>query len=364
MSSKDQSTEEQRLAPIRDRIDALDAQILDLLSQRAKAAQEVGHIKGGFSSPVFRPERERQVVARLQDLSKGPLLPDGIAAIWREVMSACRALEARQTIAYLGPAGTFSEQAAQVYFGHSIAGLPCNSLDEVFKAVEKGAAQFGVVPVENSSEGAISRTLDLLLDSPMRISGEVVLPIRHHLLSKSGKLDGVTTVCAHAQALAQCQQWLSMNAPHLKRQAVSSNAEAARMASLDPTLVAIAGDPAQEAYGLQAVAAQIQDDPHNRTRFVVVGTYECQPTGKDQTSLVLSVDNQPGAVYRLLEPLAKHGVSMNRFESRPARKGTWEYHFYIDVSGHSEDAKVAKALSELKTTAAFYKNLGSYPHST
>jgi chorismate mutase/prephenate dehydratase len=198
----------------------------------------------------------------------------------------------------------------------------------------------------------------------MRISGEVVLPIRHHLLSKSGNLDGVTTVCAHAQALAQCQQWLSMNAPHLKRQAVSSNAEAARMASLDPSLVAIAGDPAQEAYGLQAVAAQIQDDPHNRTRFVVVGTYECQPTGKDQTSLVLSVDNQPGAVHRLLEPLAKHGVSKNRFESRPARKGTWEYHFYIDVAGHSEDTKVAKALDELKTTAAFYKNLGSYPHST
>jgi chorismate mutase/prephenate dehydratase len=272
-------------------------------------------------------------------------------------------LEARQTIAYLGPTGTFSEQAAQTYFGHSIAGLPCASLDEVFKSVEKGAAQFGVVPVENSSEGAISRTLDLLLDSSMRMSGEVVLPIHHHLLTKSGNLDGVTTVCAHAQALAQCQQWLSLHAPNLKRQAVSSNAEAARLAANDPSLAAIAGDPAQEAYGLQAVAAQIQDDPHNRTRFVVVGAYECQPTGKDQTSLVLSIDNQPGAVHRLLAPLAKHGVSMNRFESRPARKGTWEYHFYIDIAGHAEDAKVVKALEELKATAAFYKNLGSYPHS-
>jgi len=220
------------------------------------------------------------------------------------------------------------------------------------------------VPVENSSEGAISRTLDLLLDSSMQISGEVVLPIRHHLLTKNGDLNGVTSVCAHAQALAQCQQWLSLHAPQLQRQAVSSNAEAARMAASDPTVAAIAGDPAQEAYGLQAVAAQIQDDPHNRTRFVVVGTYECQPTGQDQTSLVLSVDNQPGAVHRLLGPLAKHGVSMNRFESRPARKGTWEYHFYIDVAGHVNDVKVAKALEELKTTAAFYKNLGSYPHST
>jgi chorismate mutase / prephenate dehydratase len=206
-------TEEERLAPIRAKIDTLDTQILDLLSQRAQAAQEVGHIKGGFSSPVFRPERERQVVARLQASSTGPLLPDGIASIWREVMSACRALEARQTIAFLGPIGTFSELAAQKYFGHSIAGLPCNSLDEVFSAVEKGAAQFGVVPVENSSEGAISRTLDLLLDSPLHISGEVVLPIRHHLLTKNGNLEGVTSVCAHAQALAQCQQWLSQHAP-------------------------------------------------------------------------------------------------------------------------------------------------------
>ena len=357
------SDEEQRLAPIRNQIDSLDAQILDLLTKRAQAAQEVGHIKGGFSSPVFRPERERQVVTRLQEMNVGPLLPDGIAAIWREVMSACRALEARQIIAYLGPVGTFSEPAAQTYFGHSIAGLSCNSIDEVFKAVEKGAAQFGVVPVENSSEGAISRTLDLLLDSPLHISGEVVLPIHHHLLTKSGKLDGVLTVCAHAQALAQCQQWLSEHVPQLKRQAVSSNAEAARMAASDPSIAAIAGEPAQVAYSLQAVASQIQDDPHNRTRFVVIGSYECQATGCDQTSLVLSVDNQPGAVHRLLEPLAKHGVSMNRLESRPARKGTWEYHFYIDIAGHTEDVRVAKALDELKATAAFYKNLGSYPHS-
>jgi chorismate mutase/prephenate dehydratase len=357
------STEEQRLAPLREKIDSLDSQILDLLTQRAQAAQEVGHIKGGFSSPVFRPERERQVITKLQKINQGPLLPDGIAAIWREVMSACRALEARQTIAYLGPVGTFSEQAAQNYFGHSITGLPCNSLDEVFKAVEKGSAQFGIVPVENSSEGAISRTLDLLLDSPMHISGEVVLPIRHHLLSKNGHLDGVTTVCAHAQALAQCQQWLSQNVPQLKRQAVSSNAEAARLAANDPTLAAIAGEPAQVAYGLQVVTAQVQDDAHNRTRFVVIGSYECQPTGHDQTSLVLSVDNQPGAVYRLLAPLAKHGVSMNRFESRPARKGTWEYHFYIDIAGHAADPSVIKALEELKDIAALYKNLGSYPHS-
>jgi len=357
------TTEDQRLAPLRARIDAIDAEILELLSKRAKAAQEVGHVKGDFVSPVFRPERERQVVANLSKLNQGPLHNDGIAAIWREVMSACRALEARQTIAYLGPVGTFSELAAQRFFGQSISGLPCASLDEVFKSVEKGAAQFGIVPVENSSEGAVSRTLDLLLDSPLHISGEVVLSIHHHLLTKSGSVDGITTVCAHAQALAQCQQWLCVHAPQLQRQAVSSNAEAARMAAADPSIAAIAGDSAQVAYGFQAVASQIQDDPHNRTRFVVVGNYQCQPTGNDQTALVLSVANKPGAVYSLLAPLAKHGVSMTRFESRPARKGTWEYHFYIDVAGHAEDANVAKALIELQDTAAFYKKLGSYPRA-
>ncbi len=357
------SRDDQRLAPLRAQIDEIDEQLLQLLSKRAKAAEEVGHIKNESSAPIFRPERENQVIQNVLKKNPGPLLAEGIASIWREIMSACRALESRQTIAYLGPVGTFSELAAGQFFGQSIQGLPCASLDEVFKSVEKGAAVFGVVPVENSSEGAVSRTLDLLLESPLQISGEVVLPIRHHLLTKSGTLDGVKTVCAHAQALAQCQQWLSVHAPQLQRQAVSSNAEAARMASQDPSIAAIAGDPAQIAYGLQIVSAQIQDDPNNRTRFVVIGKYVCQPCGHDQTSLVLSVANQPGAVHHLLGPLAKHGVSMTRFESRPARKGSWEYHFYIDIEGHASDAKVAKAIDELKTMAAFYKNLGSYPRA-
>lgn len=357
------SKDDQRLAPLRAQIDAIDHELLELLSKRAKAAQAVGHIKNESSAPIFRPERENQVIQNVLQKNPGPLLADGLASIWREIMSACRALESKQTIAYLGPTGTFSEQAAHQFFGQSIDELPCASLDEVFKAVEKGAATFGVVPVENSSEGAVSRTLDLLLESPLQISGEVVLPIRHHLLTQHGSLEGVKTVCAHAQALAQCQQWLSVHAPQLQRQAVSSNAEAARMASQDSSIAAIAGDPAQLAYGLQIVSAQIQDDPNNRTRFVVIGQYACQPCGQDQTSLVLSVANQPGAVHHLLGPLAKHGVSMTRFESRPARKGSWEYHFYIDIEGHASDAKVATAITELKTIAAFYKNLGSYPRA-
>lgn len=357
------SNDDQRLAPLRAQIDAIDQELLELLSKRAKAAQAVGHIKNESSAPIFRPERETQVIRNVLQKNPGPLLPESIAAIWREIMSACRALESKQTVAYLGPVGTFSEQAAHHFFGQSICGLPCASLDEVFKSVEKGAATFGVVPVENSSEGAVSRTLDLLLESPLQICGEVVLPIRHHLLTGTGNLEGVKTVCAHAQALAQCQQWLSVHAPQLQRQAVSSNAEAARMASQDPSIAAIAGEPAQLAYGLQIVSAQIQDDPNNRTRFVVIGQYSCQPSGQDQTSLVLSVANQPGAVHHLLGPLAKHGVSMTRFESRPARKGSWEYHFYIDIEGHISDAKVATAITELKTIAAFYKNLGSYPRA-
>lgn len=357
------SKDDQRLAPLRAQIDAIDHELLELLSKRAKAAQAVGHIKNESSAPIFRPERENQVIQNVLQKNPGPLLADGLASIWREIMSACRALESKQTIAYLGPTGTFSEQAAHQFFGQSIDELPCASLDEVFKSVEKGAATFGVVPVENSSEGAVSRTLDLLLESPLQISGEVVLPIRHHLLTQHGSLEGVKTVCAHAQALAQCQQWLSVHAPQLQRQAVSSNAEAARMASQDSSIAAIAGDPAQLAYGLQIVSAQIQDDPNNRTRFVVIGQYACQPCGQDQTSLVLSVANQPGAVHHLLGPLAKHGVSMTRFESRPARKGSWEYHFYIDIEGHASDAKVATAIAELKTIAAFYKNLGSYPRA-
>ncbi len=357
------SNDDQRLAPLRAQIDAIDQELLELLSKRAEAAQAVGHIKNESSAPIFRPERETQVIQNVLQKNPGPLLPESVASIWREIMSACRALESKQTVAYLGPVGTFSEQAAHQFFGQSICSLPCASLDEVFKSVEKGAATFGVVPVENSSEGAVSRTLDLLLESSLQISGEIVLPIRHHLLTKTGTLDGVKTVCAHAQALAQCQQWLSVHAPQLQRQAVSSNAEAARMASQDPSIAAIAGEPAQLAYSLQIVSAQIQDDPNNRTRFVVIGQYACQACGHDQTSLVLSVANQPGAVHHLLGPLAKHGVSMTRFESRPARKGSWEYHFYIDIEGHTSDTKVATAITELKTIAAFFKNLGSYPRA-
>jgi len=352
-----------QLMPLRDRIDAIDARILMLLNERAQVAQEVGHVKAQSNAPVFRPEREAQVLRAVAHDNPGPMQGGDVQTIFREIMSACRALEKRVTIAYLGPAGTFSEQAVYRQFGRAIETLPCASIDAVFRAAEAGTADFGVVPVENSSEGAINRTLDLLLQTTLTISGEVSIQVHHSLLTRSGSMAGVTRVAAHSQALAQCQVWLSQHFPDLERQAVSSNSEAARMASEDPTIAAIAGELAGQRYTLQVIHAHIQDDPHNRTRFAVLGRLQTAASGQDHTSLVLSVPNKAGAVCTLLAPLAEHSVSMTRFESRPARMGTWEYYFYVDVEGHAKDEKVAKALVELKQNAAFFKVLGSYPAS-
>jgi chorismate mutase/prephenate dehydratase len=350
-----------KLKPLREKIDAIDTQMLDLLNARARLAQEVGHAKAQSNAPVFRPEREAQILRSVAERNPGPLAAGDVQTIFREIISACRALEKRLTVAYLGPAGTFSEQAVYQQFGHAVEGLPCASIDEVFRAAEAGTAEFGVVPVENSSEGAVSRTLDLLLQTTLTISGELSIPVHHSLMTKSGTMDGVRRICAHSQALAQCQSWLNQNYPGIERQAVASNGEAARLAGEDAGTAAIAGEIAGQRYNLQVVKAHIQDDPHNRTRFAVVGCLGTGPSGRDQTSLVLSVPNKAGAVYNLLAPLAVHGVSMTRFESRPARMGTWEYYFYVDVEGHAQDGKVAAALAELKNNAAFFKLLGSYP---
>jgi chorismate mutase / prephenate dehydratase len=352
-----------KLLPLRQQIDEIDAQILDLLARRGRVAQEVGHVKAETNAPVFRPEREAQVLRGVAERNPGPLKNSDVQTIFREIMSACRALEKRVTVAFLGPAGTFSEEAVYKQFGTAIEALPCASIDEVFRATEAGTADFGVVPVENSSEGAINRTLDLLLATTTNISGEISIPVHHSLMTRTGSMDGVRVVCAHSQALAQCQVWLNLHHPDIERRAVASNAEAARMASLDPTIAAIASEMAGEQYKLGVVEAHIQDDPHNRTRFVVIGKLHTNPSGNDHTSLVLAVPNKAGAVYDLLAPVAKHGVSMTRFESRPARIGTWEYYFYVDVEGHVQDPNVARALEELKQNAAFYKLLGSYPVS-
>ncbi|WP_089398284.1 prephenate dehydratase [Noviherbaspirillum humi] len=350
-----------KLKPLREQIDAIDAQILDLLNRRARIAQEVGHVKAETNAPVFRPEREAQVLRSVAERNPGPLLAADVQTIFREVMSSCRALERRVTVAFLGPQGTFSEQAVFQQFGHAVEALACASIDEVFRATEAGSADFGVVPMENSNEGAVNRTLDLLLQTTLSISGELSIPVHHSLMTASGAMDGVQRICAHSQALAQCQGWLNQHYPNIDRLAVASNGEAARMASQDPSVAAIAGEFAGQRYGLRVVQGHVQDDPHNRTRFAVVGRLQPGPSGKDQTSLILAVPNRAGAVHSLLAPLAQHGVSMTRFESRPARLGTWEYYFYVDIEGHALDDKVAPALAALKENAAFYKLLGSYP---
>ena len=352
---------EKLLKPLRDQIDAIDVQLLDLLNRRARVAQEVGHVKNKVDAPVFRPEREAQVLRGIADRNPGPLGNNELQTIFREIMSACRSLEKKVIVAYLGPEGTFSEQAVYQHFGKSINAIPCASIDEVFRAAEAGTADFGVVPIENSTEGAISRTLDLLMQTPLTISSEVSIPIHHNLMTLSGNMDGVRSICAHSQALAQCQGWLNQHYPNIMRQAVASNAEAARLASEDPAVAAIAGEIASQHYGLQVVSAHIQDEPQNRTRFAVIGRKETEPSGKDLTSLVLYVLNKAGAVYKMLAPLEKFGVSMTRFESRPAKTGAWEYYFFVDIEGHVKEEKIRLALAELKDSVAYFKVLGSYP---
>lgn len=353
------------IAELRNAIDTVDQQLLLLLNQRASLADEIGDIKRQEGSQVYRPEREAQVIRKLQTANQGPLRAESIANVWREVMSACRALEEPHRVAYLGPEGTFSEQAAEAFFGVSIEHVPCTSFDEVFEATASGRAAFGVVPMENSTEGVVTRSLDLFLTSPLHIIGETSLLIRHNLLRKQHNLAGIKAVYAHPQALAQCQDWLNAHLPDAERRAASSNAEGARLAAENPAWAAIASLRAGSRFGLHVVAPSIQDEAYNRTRFAVM----CLPqtlqmpeaSGNDCTSLVVSVVNRPGAVYELLEPIKRHGVSMTRFESRPARGGQqWEYFFYIDLQGHISESRVRAALDDLRPICAFYKVLGSY----
>ena len=347
------------LSEIRSKIDALDTRLVELLSARAKLAQQAWHAKGNASA--YKPEREAQVLRRIRELNKGPLSATALTRLFTEIMSACRALEEQMAVAYLGPEGTFSQEAVVKHFGSLTGGKPLASIDEVFRAVETGASAYGVVPVENSTEGAVGRTLDLLLNTSARICGEVNLPVRQCLMSNARSRSGIRTVYSHTQSLAQCQQWLSRHLPDAERVAVVSNAEAARMASKDKKAAAIASSTAATLYGLKLLARNIEDDPKNTTRFAVIGTADAAPSGRDKTSLILSTRNVPGAIHDLLTPLAKYGVSMTRLESRPARTGRWEYVFYIDIEGHQLEPQVAKALAALGRKAAFLKVLGSYP---
>lgn len=347
------------LKKFRAQIDALDDQLLHLFNERATLAQDVGKLKG--SAVVYRPEREAQVLRRLTENNSGPLPAQAIAHLFSELISACRAQEELLSVACLGPKGTFSEEAVAKQFGAQAPSVMCASIDDVFRTVESGSVGYGVVPVENSTDGGVGRTMDLLLATPLKMCGEILLPVHQNILSKAVAIEDIKRIYSHSQSLSQCNGWLTQKMPSVQRIPVASNAEAARLAAGDDQAAAIAGRAAAEHYGLSILAASIEDNPNNTTRFAVIAAQEVSASGKDKTSFVMSSQNRPGAMFDLLKPLAMHKVSMTRLESRPSRAGLWEYVFFVDVEGHQNDVAVQTALAEIRETADFVKVLGSYP---
>ena len=355
------------LGEVRRRIDSVDEKIHTLLNDRARLAQLVGISKSrdGRTVDFYKPEREAQVLRMARERNSGPLRDEEVLRLFREIMSACLAQQEPLKVAFLGPEGTFTQAAVLSHFGHSVRSLPLVSIDEVFHEVEAANADFGVVPIENSTEGTVNHTLDRFLTSPLKICGEVELRIHHFLMGAMSSLGRIQRVCSHAQALAQCRAWLDDHLPNVEQVPVSSNAEGARRARDEKGTAAIAGDTAAEVYGLKVLAAQIEDRPDNSTRFLVLGRKLFSPSGEDRTTLLLSVGHSdgPGALYRLLEPLAKHRISMTRIESRPSHRRKWDYVFFIDIEGHCEEPHVVRALGALKKRASLFRVLGSYPRA-
>lgn len=351
------------LALLRERIDGIDRHIQQLIAERAQFANQVGKAKGKLAAAVdyYRPEREAQVLRRVVDRNDGPLNDEVLVRLFREIMSACLAQQEPLKIGYLGPEGTHSQQAVYKHFGHSIHGLPLSSIEEVFQEVEAGHADFGVVPVENSTQGTIQSTLDMFLTSKLKICGEVELRVHQHLLSRSGRIEDIERVYSHPQSFAQCKAWLRQYLPKAEKIPVSSNAEAARRARSSDDAAAIAGISAANVYGLKSLAGPIEDRPDNTTRFLVIGRELFPPSGNDRTSLLIFIKDQPGALYHVLAPFAKHGLSMNRIESRPGHTGLWQYAFFIDIGGHVREDAMRRAVEELDEYAQEVKVLGSYP---
>jgi chorismate mutase/prephenate dehydratase len=354
------------LSSIRERIDDIDLRIHQLLNERARFAQQVGASKrseGLSTADFYKPEREAQVLRNVIERNKGPLRNEEVVRLFREIMSACLAQQEPLKIAFLGPEGTFSQQAVLKHFGHSVRALPLPAISEVFEEVQAGHADFGVVPIENSTEGTVNHTLDMFLNSPLKICGEIELRIRQHLMGRMKGLPKILRVCSHPQSLAQCRQWLDEHLPNIERIPVSSNAEAARRARDEDGTAAIAGEAAAEVYNLGVIVPEIEDTADNTTRFLVIGRKLFNASGQDKTTLLVSAgDTQsPGALHRLLEPLAANDITMTRIESRPSRKRKWDYVFFIDVIGHAEQPPLSTALEQLKEASTLFRVLGSYP---
>jgi chorismate mutase/prephenate dehydratase len=355
------------LGQVRARIDSVDEQIHGLLNERAKLAQLVGISKtlDGRTVDFYRPEREAQVLRMAKARNQGPLRNEEVLRLFREIMSACLAQQEPLKVAFLGPEGTFTQTAVHAHFGHSVRALALPSTDEVFHEVESGIADFGIVPIENSTEGVVNNTLDRFLNSPLKICGEVELRIHHFLMGNMPSLDRIARICSHPQALAQCRSWLDDHLPDVERVSVSSNAEGARRARDEKGTAAIAGQTAAEIYGLPVLAAEIEDRPDNTTRFLVLGRKLFEASGEDRTTLLVSMahTDSSGALFRLLEPLSRYKVNMTRIESRPSHRRKWDYVFFIDIDGHANDKPVAQALTALKERASLFRVLGSYPRA-
>ncbi len=354
------------LAEIRKRINAIDERIQGLINDRAKIAQLVGVAKGDLGSAVeyYRPEREAEVLRNVVDRNEGPMRDEEMLRLFREIMSACLAQQEPLKIGFLGPEGTFTQTAVYKHFGHSVRALPYHTIDEVFQEVESGAADFGVVPIENSTEGSVNHTLDLFLTSPLKIAGEIELKIEQHLMSAFKGVENIERICAHEQSLAQCRGWIREHLPHIEMIGMSSNAAGARRARDEDGTAAIGPEVAADVYDLEIMVNNIEDRPDNATRFLVVGRKLLTASGDDKTTLLMSTSDTAGGagvLHQLLQPLAQHGVSMTRIESRPSRRKKWDYVFFIDIEGHAEEGPVADALAQLEKDASLFRVLGAYP---
>jgi len=360
-------SEKEQLQALRVRIDSLDEQILGLISERARCAEQVAQVKMASLKPgekpvFYRPEREAWVLKHIMEINPGPLGNEEVARLFREIMSACLALEQPLKVAYLGPEGTFTQAAALKHFGHAVISQPMAAIDEVFREVAAGAVNFGVVPVENSTEGAVNHTLDSFLEHDLVICGEVELRIHHHLLvGENTKTDKISRIYSHAQSLAQCRKWLDAHYPNVERVAVSSNADAAKRVKSEWNSAAIAGDMAAQLYGLSKLYEKIEDRPDNSTRFLIIGNQEVPPTGDDKTSIIVSTNNKPGALHDLLAPFHQNGIDLTRIETRPSRSGKWTYVFFIDFVGHQDDPLIRRVLEQIGQETVALKVLGSYP---
>lgn len=355
---------DERIQALRKEIDLLDQRILALLNERAGKAQEVGRVKSALKIPPYNPQREEEVLRRLEMENPGPFPQRSIAPVFREIISGCRSLEAEMTVVYLGPAATYTHLACLERFGSAVESIPKDSIQEIFEAVEREKSPFGVVPIENSTEGMVSRTLDMFIDAEVKICGEIQIRISHDLLSRSGQVEKAEKIYSHPQALAQCRQWLRKNFPQARLAEAVSTAKAAQMAAEDPQAAAIASSFAARLYDLKVIASQIEDYPQNYTRFLVLGKQAPPRTGRDKTSLLFSITDAPGALFRVLKPFSEKAINLTKIESRPMKNRPWEYFFFVDLEGHAVDPPVVEAMAQMKQNVSFLKILGSYPQSS